>query len=398
MNDAPVSSLASAPSRRRRCLGTFVAWLLLCAGLTASGALSLGALGGLGLLGACGATTAGPAPDGGGSLDEDGGTAGDGDGGTSEPDGGPPPVVLGTTPVDRLYIQPRDDNTFLATAIAGARSSIDVVAYILTDDVIENALVAAKRRGVTVRVLFDKDGNPNTASANAPAKTKLTGAGVPWKAGPARFANVHQKTVVIDAAGSGAKAYVMTLNPSAAGFNDNREYAALITRAAELTDLGRLFAADWNNAAEPSLDSPLVVSNSNARDRITQLVRKAERDVLATLEVFTDGDMRGVLVQRKNAGARIRIVLADPRDVSANTANAAVLKSYGFEVRFLHTPVMHAKLIVVDGVLAYVGSVNMTPTSMNGNREVGLIVDQAAIVNQLKAQAEADWNAATAAP
>jgi phosphatidylserine/phosphatidylglycerophosphate/cardiolipin synthase-like enzyme len=190
----------------------------------------------------------------------------------------------------------------------------------------------------------------------------------------------------------------MTLNPSQAAFNDNREYAAEVRRGAELTDLSRLFEADWSNVAEPTLSSNLVVSPQNARDRLTKLLRRANRDILATVEVYTDSGIRTVMKERLDEGARVRIVLADPRDVDQNADAARVLKSYGFEVRFLHSPVMHAKAIVVDGALAYVGSVNLTSTSLSQNREVGVIVDDAATVGPLRAQAEADWTAATPAP
>ena len=327
----------------------------------------------------------------GGQVDEDGGM--EEDGGTPQADGGQAmdagPAVLNATPIEAIFIQPRDDNRFLTSAIGAARTSVDGFFYILTDDGVERAIAAAKRRDVRVRVLVD--GN---LAVNNSAKRYLGDAGVEVRNAPGRFTNNHQKSVVVD----NARAFIMTLNPSAAAFNDNREYAVEVRRRAELDDMTRLFDADWNNQPDPVVTSPLVVSPMNARDRIQNLIGRATQDLLVTVEVFTDDGVRSALLARKNSGVRVRILLADPRDVDANAQNAMVLKSYGLEVRFLRSPTLHAKLIVADTRLAYVGSVNLTPTSMGRNREVGVIIDQVPVVQQLRTQAEADWIAGTPAP
>ena len=319
-----------------------------------------------------------PPPPADGGAAEDGGPAGD---------GGVGPGPLATTPVERIYIQPRDGNSFLTSALAGATSSVDAAFFILTDDGVEDGLIAARRRGVNVRVILD----PGQA-ANAAAHAKLRDGGVPVSGGPAGFTNFHQKSLVVD----GMRAYIMTLNPSAAAFNDNREYAALVTRQAEIADLRSLFNADWTSAAAPPLTGNLLVSPINARARLRDFLMRAQRDILLTVEVFTDDEMRSVLKGRQDVGVTIRILLADPRDVSQNTEAAVVLRSYGFQVRFIRNPMLHAKLILVDGALAYTGSINLTPTSLDRNREVGLLIDNATAVGHLRAQAEADWSAGTA--
>jgi phosphatidylserine/phosphatidylglycerophosphate/cardiolipin synthase-like enzyme len=297
-----------------------------------------------------------------------------------------PDAALGFTPVSRLFVEPRDGDAFLQVALDGAQSSVDVVMYILTDDGTENRLVAAHRRGVAVRVMLDPD-----QSANASARSRLQNAGVPVRDGPTSFTHVHQKTVVVDH----AEAFIMTLNASYSGFRENREYVAAVTRAAEIADLDSLFEADWNRQTAPALASPLVVSPANARVRLRQFLGQATTDVLLTLETFTDDNIRALLRSRLDAGVAIRVLLADPSAVDQNTASAATLRNQGFQVRFLRVPMLHAKLIVVDGRLAYLGSINLTRTSVDQNREVGILVDDPSVVANLSAQAEADWAAGT---
>ena len=58
---------------------------------------------------------------------------------------------------------------------------------------------------------------------------------------------------------------------------------------------------------------------------------------------------------------------------------------------------MHAKLVLVDGQRAFVCSQNFSAVSLDANREVGIIVADAAVVSQLTGVAQGDWSAAQTA-
>ena len=52
---------------------------------------------------------------------------------------------------------------------------------------------------------------------------------------------------------------------------------------------------------------------------------------------------------------------------------------------------MHAKIIVVDGARAFLGSENLTANSLDNNRELGILLDDAGIVGQLASIAQKDF-------
>ena len=52
---------------------------------------------------------------------------------------------------------------------------------------------------------------------------------------------------------------------------------------------------------------------------------------------------------------------------------------------------MHAKIIVVDGVKAFVGSENISTQSLDQNRELGIIVSDTTILNKLQSTFQTDW-------
>jgi len=302
-------------------------------------------------------------------------------------DAGVPDAGLATTTVDQVFITPAAGRGWLLDAINGAQTSIDVAMYILSDNDSENALAAAARRGVAVRVVLDPD-----QAINASARSLLTNAGAQVRNGAAGFTNYHQKTLLID----GATAFVMTLNVSFSAFQTNREYAVKITGEAELTDLRALFEVDFAGAGNVVVRSPLVVSPNNARARLQALVNSASADILMNVETFADEGLRNALTIRKDLGVPIRILMAHPDDVDQNAEDALELQQRGFQVRFLRSPMMHAKLIIVDGSLLYVGSINLTRTSLDSNREAGVLVREEGVVTQIRTQAEADWAAGVA--
>ncbi len=109
------------------------------------------------------------------------------------------------------------------------------------------------------------------------------------------------------------------------------------------------------------------------------------------METFSDAGISALLKQKLDAGVDVRILMAHPTDVDQNAADALELRNRGFPVRFLRSPTLHAKMLVVDQRLAYVGSINFTRPSMDQNREIGVLTDDATVVAALHTQAEADW-------
>jgi phosphatidylserine/phosphatidylglycerophosphate/cardiolipin synthase-like enzyme len=55
---------------------------------------------------------------------------------------------------------------------------------------------------------------------------------------------------------------------------------------------------------------------------------------------------------------------------------------------------IHAKVIIADNKEAFVGSENFSSTSLDQNRELGIIVSDPAVVSQLSATFAKDWQSA----
>ncbi len=131
----------------------------------------------------------------------------------------------------------------LLALIGGARRSLDVAGEIMQDREIEDALIAAGRRGVTVRYLGAVPPAGNTGGDTSAAGRKhLAAGGVSVRVLASPY--LHTKTIVAD----GAVAYVGSINFSTASMDQNREVGILTENRTVIARLEGVFAKDWGAA------------------------------------------------------------------------------------------------------------------------------------------------------
>jgi cardiolipin synthase A/B len=160
--------------------------------------------------------------------------------------------------------------------------------------------------------------------------------------------------------------------------------------------LVKLFEADFTRT-EPDLScTRLVVSPINSRTRIVELIMSAKKTIVVESMQLGDKDVRNALAARKAAGVDVRVILADPSWIDANVGAAEFLAASAIPARWMKTLGVHAKAISVDGKAAFVGSENLSWTSLTKNREIGVIASEPANVASIEATFDKDWAASTA--
>lgn len=296
---------------------------------------------------------------------------------------GPPcdpdrPVATAPT----VFIGPMDLEREVAAQIDGATRSIDLQMYAFTLDRLATKLVAADRRGVPVRVLLDAG-----QTANGSIRTTLMNGGVEVRSAPATFPNAHAKYLVVD----GDTAMIMSGNFTVAGMVDQRNAGLVDRDPTNVADLAAVFAADWAGMPARLTCPRLVLSPADARTRVLGLIASATSTLDLEIYYLADTGVRTAVIAAKNRGVAVRVILADPGEVSDNTATQAALTAAGVSARFLSNPVPHIKLIIADGTTALVGSHNLSLTSLRDNREVGELVRTPAVVSALRNRLDADW-------
>lgn len=297
-----------------------------------------------------------------------------------------------------IFVEPQAGEAPVLQAIRGAQSSVWVEVYLLTDRNVIYALEDAAQRGVDTRVLLEL--NPYGAGTTTPTQTlqELQAAGVKAEGANPAFHYTHEKAMIVD----GATLYIMTANLTKSGlggssYADNREYGVIDSAAADVREATAIFQADWARTAPTLSDPNLVVSPVNARQRLLAFINGAQTTLLVEDEEMYDTQSAQALVAAAKRGVHVEVVLPPPSGSSGPGANVATLLQGGVHVRYITSVYMHAKMMVADGRLAFVGSENFSANSLDDNRELGiLIADQSAIATLTRTFA-GDWSSARAA-
>jgi phosphatidylserine/phosphatidylglycerophosphate/cardiolipin synthase-like enzyme len=293
----------------------------------------------------------------------------------------------------RLLVEPEAGRDAVVSLLASARTSLWMEMYLLTDDGAIEALVERRRAGVDVRVRLEP--HPFGADgANGPAFERLAAAGadVAWTS--PRFALTHAKFAVVD----GARLVAMTLNLTRAGLGANREYVVVDDDSRDVGAAAATFLDDAAGAA-PSAPGPgrVVASPTTTRAALADAVARASRRVLVEVEELSDGALVAALTEARVRGAAVAVVLPGAGRSAATTAAARRLVAAGVDVRAVDAPTIHAKALLADDWL-YVGSANLTTSSLDANRELGLALDDDAAARAAVAATIADDLASGHAP
>lgn len=316
------------------------------------------------------------------------------------------------------YLPPAQGDQSLAARllarIGAARTSVDAAFYSLSGSPgteIANALIAARGRGVSVRVICEAD-NRNSAALNS-----LATAGVPLITDTFDPVNagaglMHNKFVVIDGRGAGAPdsiwVWTGSWNPTDPGTNADYQ------NAIELQDpaLAGAFVTEFNEMWGSGTETPNAASSrfgarktdntphrfiiggrpvscyfspsDHTTARILDALNGAQASIYFSLLTLTRSDIANALLARQIAGVRV-LGAIDSKDDQGSQYDYLVGK--GMDIRLKSgSGLLHHKYAVLSAdwgpnwdrvhhPTVITGSHNWTNAAENANNENTLIVE-----------------------
>ncbi len=287
-----------------------------------------------------------------------------------------------------LYIEPEAGKQPVLDALNSAQNNIRIVVYNLTDKDVKQAMKDLVQRGVTVRLMIE-DNPYGGSSRNIDVGNEMMAAGVKVKWSPKFVRYLHEKSIIVD----NKVAYIMTGNLTTSMMTANREYILSTDIPSVVKEITRVYEADWTRERVNLRNSALVWSPDNARPRLVVYFRNAKRSIWLEEQNSSDPEVLSVLSQACKRGVDVRLVTSVhfPIEDDYDEPGRAQLRKAGCQVRYIDSPYVHAKVFVIDGKMAFIGSENLTSNSLDNNRELGIPVYDQSIVQKMQAQFLTDW-------
>ena len=284
----------------------------------------------------------------------------------------------------QIVVQPGAGVQPVLSLIKQARSTIRLEVYLLTSRDVVGALSAARQRGVKVRVLLEEHPFGGSRYARL-GYASLQAAGVPVRwANESAFTYTHEKSMEIDDRVAG----IFTFNLTSSGLYRNREFGVIDSDPFDARTIGAIFDADWNRR-ERGLriaDPVLAVSPVTSRRAFQVLIDTATHTLDLYAEEVDDAAIEAHLAGAARRGVHIRLI------TSQTSAGVDTLQRDGIRVKILPQPYIHAKAMVADGARVFIGSENISATSLDQNREMGIIAVDRRVARVIEQTFGSDWS------
>jgi cardiolipin synthase len=291
-----------------------------------------------------------------------------------------------------LIVLPDDTAKPILDPINAAEHDLQIRMFLFTEPTLLHAVIAAKRRGVRVRVML----NPARRSGeteNKEARKALVAAGVDVRDSNPAFDLTHQKSMVVDK----KTGFVESLNWEPKDLTQTRDYAIVTTHTHEVAEMVRCFDADWEHGEfTPHPESLLIWCPNGGRPRVAKFIDGTKHTLWVQNERYQDTVIIERLVRAVERGVKVHILARPPHSLKADkliegVGGLRILQDVGAKVHTLKHLKLHAKMLLADGKRAIVGSINLAPGSFDARRELAIETDDHHTVKRLEKTAKHDW-------
>lgn len=291
-----------------------------------------------------------------------------------------------------LIVLPDDSAQPILDAIGGAKKSLRIKMFVFSDPALMDAVIAARRRGVTARVML----NPARRSGeedNEETRRKLSHADVEVIDSNPAVDLTHEKSMVVD----DATAFVKSLNWATKNLTETRDYAVVTLHGHEVDEIVECFEADWHRKPfNPGDKAHLIWCPINGRERIARFIDEAKHTLFVQNERYQDAVIIERLVRAARRDVKVHVMARPPHKLKVEkliegVGGLRILDDVGVKIHKLKGLQLHGKMMLADGAAAIVGSINLAPGSFDSRRELAVEVRDDHIVKRLHKVAHHDW-------
>jgi cardiolipin synthase A/B len=292
--------------------------------------------------------------------------------GRSAPSGSAAGAASGPSQAGPLTIEPNAGFASVYYLISNAKTSIDLTMYELSDRTAEENLGTAAQNKVDVRVILDRKEKSTNEAAYDYLRTHNVK--VVWSS--SKFEYTHQKTLVVD----GSEAVIMTANLTSQYYSTSRDFLVTDNSQPDVDAISAVFNADYaHRSITPSDAQDLVWSPTDSQDKLLGLINGAKHTLRIYSEEMGDATIEDALINAAKRGVDVQVCGentsgeydSDFRDLTKGGVHVSYYSDEnGF---YIHGKVVEADNGIRGEAKVFVGSENFSSTSLNRNRELGIV-------------------------
>lgn len=292
----------------------------------------------------------------------------------------------------KALVFPDDTSKPILDAIDAATKTLRIKMFVFSDAQLVNAVIAAKNRGVEVRVMLNR-ARRNGEDENEETRKSLTAAGIEVMDPNPEFVLTHEKSMTVD----DEITFIKSLNWETKNLTITRDYAIVTNYPHEVKEAIAGFEADWNREKfDPGPDASLIWCPGNGRDRIADFIDNANHSLYLQNERYQDLVIIERLMRASKRGVKVHIMAKAPHSLKADkliegVEGLRIMDDVGIKIHTIKNLRLHGKILFGDKNRAVVGSINLTAGSFEERRELAIELNDDDVIDRLHEIIKSDW-------
>ncbi len=271
-----------------------------------------------------------------------------------------------------------------------AEQRIDMAGFDIDMLELSDALIAAKRRGVQVRVVEDSENLVSPEAADVAGQLQDAGIVMTFDE---REAFMHHKFVVIDSRIVWAGSWNFTYNDTFRNNNNMLRLRSQLAAESYTYEFDQMFAHIFGPSKSSLAPHPRIILDETPVDvyfspqdgiaaHILEYIQGAQHNIRFMAFSFTSNDLTDALLAQAESGVKVQGVM-ERQNAEGAGADFALMQKSGLDVlEDGSCYLLHHKVMIIDNRIVIAGSYNFTNSAEHDNDENLLIIDDREVAQQ----------------
>jgi phosphatidylserine/phosphatidylglycerophosphate/cardiolipin synthase-like enzyme len=259
---------------------------------------------------------------------------------------------------DRLVLSPAERREAIVEFMRSAERELSLSMFRCDDFGIIDEVAAAVKRGVRVRVLITQRARGwKEKLKDLTALIRSIGAEIrPYEDPVMKY---HAKYIIAD----DGHALVTSLNFTRKCFAETHDFIVFTQDSNVISGLKQVFENDFNTPSQPlpSISDRLIIGPDHSRWRLTDILSKAQTSIRIMDHRATDPSILDLLAAKQRQGVTVQVLANGP----------------------VGGLISHGRMALIDEKTAIIGSIHLSPPSLDLRREVAILIEEATVVAEL---------------